>query len=84
MSEKVGESIGLSVINRIHDLHEADWDRIPIHSGIRGFQTFDFKSTLPMSASDGKTLVQTETKGTLIDDASEINANVRTLADKAR
>ena len=27
--ERIGEAAALSVVGQIHDLHEADWDRIP-------------------------------------------------------
>lgn len=58
--EHVGESIGLSVINRIHGLTEADWDRIP-ESGKR--PTFDFD--IPM-ASNGVDFIQVENKGSCV------------------
>jgi len=65
ITEYVGESIGLAVINRIHNLTEADWDRIPEHGGPRGFPTPDYQV-----ASDGKTIIQLEAKGSVVNDNS--------------
>ena len=56
--EHVGEAIGLSVINRIYGLTEADWKPIDQQWGPRAKPTFDFQI-----ASDGESFVQLETKG---------------------
>lgn len=56
--EHVGESIGLSVVNRIHGLNEADWDYIPTKPGRHGIKTLDYQV-----ASDGTNVVQAENKG---------------------
>lgn len=61
--EHIGESVGLSVVNRIHGLTEADWDYIPTKPGRRGRKTLDFQV-----ASDGSSIVQVETKGSTIVD----------------
>jgi len=60
ITERVGESIGLSVVNRIHNISEADWDRIP---ETKGFKVFDYQV-----ASDGTLIIQVETKGSSVDD----------------
>ncbi|MDW7773163.1 MAG: hypothetical protein SCH71_09775 [Desulfobulbaceae bacterium] len=65
ITERVGESIGLSVINRLHELTEADWDKIPEHPGRSGISTFDYQV-----ASDGKNIVQLETKGSCVSNNS--------------
>lgn len=65
ITERVGESIGLSVINRIHDLSEADWDRIPDEGGRYAQKVFDYEF-----ASDGKSIVQLEAKGSSTDNNS--------------
>ena len=61
ITERVGESIGLSVINRIHNLTAADWDRIES----MGLKVFDYGI-----ASDGKVIVQVETKGSSVNNNS--------------
>jgi hypothetical protein len=63
VTEKVGEAIGLAVVNRIHQLTAADWDRIPPIGGRRAPPIFDYQI-----ASDGKNLVQIEAKGSCVDD----------------
>lgn len=59
ITERIGESIGLSVINRIHNLTAADWDRIERRVG---HKVFDYEI-----ASDGATIIQVETKGSSTD-----------------
>ena len=61
ISEHIGEAIGLSVINRVHGLTEADWSSIPISRGRGATKSFDFQI-----ASDGKTFVQVENKGSSV------------------
>lgn len=63
VSEHVGEAIGLSVMNRIHGLTEADWAPIPEQRGRNAKPSFDFQI-----ASDGKRFVQLETKGSSVAD----------------
>lgn len=58
VSEHVGEAIGLSVMNRIHGLTEADWAPITEQRGRNAKPSFDFQI-----ASDGRQFVQVETKG---------------------
>jgi hypothetical protein len=58
ITERIGESIGLSVMNRIHDISEADWDRIKRGKGVR---IFDYAI-----ASDGTSIIQVEAKGSSI------------------
>ncbi len=62
ITERVGESIGMSVLNRIHNLSEADWGRIPSKGGPYAPQVFDYQI-----ASDGTAIVQLEAKGSSID-----------------
>lgn len=63
VSEHVGEAIGLSVMNRIHGLTEADWTTIPEEQGRNARPSFDFQI-----ASDGIQFVQVETKGSSVTD----------------
>lgn len=65
ITEHVGEAIGLSVVNRIHDLTEADWTPIPQESGPNAHKTLDYEFDL---ASDGNVLVQVENKGSAVKD----------------
>jgi hypothetical protein len=78
ITEHVGESIGLSVVNRIHDLTEADWDTIPRVPGRRGQPSFDYSQmAMPNVGSDGELVVQLEAKGTSVPRSGEHHANVR-------
>lgn len=61
VTERVGEAIGLSVVNRIHGLTEADWGRVPSRGGARARPSLDFEV-----GSDGHHLVQVETKGSYV------------------
>jgi hypothetical protein len=63
VSEHIGEAIGLSVVNRIHNLHEADWMPIPEQRGYSAAPVLDFGL-----ASDGIGSVQVENKGSATDD----------------
>ncbi|WP_143195274.1 hypothetical protein [Archangium sp. Cb G35] len=82
--ERIGESIALSVVNRIHKLHEADWDKIPEHRGRSGFPTFDYRTTVPDIASDGKFVIQAEAKGTAVNNTAEKTASARAQFNKAK
>lgn len=64
----IGESIGLSIVSRFHDLIEADW--IPIPEG--KFRTFDYQIT-----STGDKIIQVEAKGTSVEDNRQKSKNVR-------
>lgn len=68
LTEHVGESVALSVVNRIHDLIEADW--LPIEEGPKG-RTFDFEC-----GSNGAKIIQVEAKGCVVDDNSVKSAAV--------
>lgn len=70
-TERVGESIGLSVISEIHGLTAADWDRVPEQPGRSGVRTFDYRI-----ASDTKNIIQVETKGTSFRDGNDRSATV--------
>lgn len=59
-SERFGEAIGLSVVSRLHGLHEGDWSRIPETNKRK---TFDFKRPI---ASDGRQFVLLEAKGSSV------------------
>lgn len=59
--EHLGEAVALAVVNRIHGLTEADWDRIPANRGYGA--SFDY-SHGDKQASDGEQPIQVEAKGT--------------------
>ncbi|MDP9993837.1 hypothetical protein J2W28_004461 [Variovorax boronicumulans] len=61
ITEHVGESISLSVISRLFGLNEADWAPLPSLGGKGALPSFDFSI-----ASDGKTIVQVESKGSAV------------------
>lgn len=62
-SERIGESIGISVVNHIHGLTMADWTPIPVTNVSK---TFDYSY-----ASDLKTVIEIETKGSSVSDNSK-------------
>lgn len=64
ITENIGESIGLSVVNKIHGLTGADWGRIPEKGGRRAPKVFDYQHA--QAASDGKMIIQIETKGSSV------------------
>lgn len=60
--ERIGEAVGLSVINELHGIDGADWDRIATAMNPatkRQHPIFDYQI-----ASDGTNLIQVELKGT--------------------
>jgi hypothetical protein len=59
VTQYIGESIGLSIANRIHDLTEADWIAIP--ETTKG-KTLDYEY-----ASDGARIIKLEAKGSVVD-----------------
>ncbi len=61
ITEYIGESIGLSVVNRIHGLTEADWSRINPKHGVTDSPRFDYQF-----ASDGISVIQVENKGSSV------------------
>ncbi|GAB1843872.1 hypothetical protein MyNCGM152_46410 [Achromobacter xylosoxidans] len=64
-AERIGESVGLSVISRLHGMTNADWTRLDTLPGVNGFKTFDFQI-----GSDGIRIIQVETKGSFVDDCT--------------
>jgi hypothetical protein len=72
VSEHIGEAIGLAVMNRIHDLTQADWMPLPHQGGRQAAPSFDYQI-----ASDGKHFVQVETKGSSVVDNRELTTAVR-------
>ena len=67
ITERIGESIGLSVVGSIHGLTAADWERIQIGS----YPSFDYQL-----ASDGKDVIQMEAKGSAAKDNSAKTSSV--------
>ncbi|BAH74623.1 hypothetical protein [Solidesulfovibrio magneticus] len=68
MTERIGEGIGLSVVNKIHGLTGADWRKIPEQNK---FKTLDYEI-----ASDGNNIIQIETKGNCSNDNTEKNSSI--------
>lgn len=69
--ERVGVSISLCIVNKIHCLHEADWKKIHEQRGWNSNPTLDFEI-----ASDGNRYIQVECKGSSIEDNRLKNSNV--------
>lgn len=57
-TEHLGEAGGLAVTNRIHNLNEADWVKIPVITGPKGRKTLDWGYS-----SDGTNFIEVEAKG---------------------
>ncbi|HBL31358.1 MAG TPA: hypothetical protein DD490_31410 [Acidobacteria bacterium] len=68
VSQHTGEAIGLSVVNRIHRLTEADWTPIPRQQT----KSLDFQL-----ASDGERFIQVENKGSSVPDNRKLDERVR-------
>jgi hypothetical protein len=66
MADNVGESIGLSVVSRLHGLTDADWTRLDTLPGVNGAPSFDFQI-----ASNGTCIIQVETKGSFVDNCTK-------------
>ncbi len=74
ITERIGVSLGLNVINKLHDLTEADWAITPnIYKD--GKRTKDFDYHIEM-ASDGKRFIQVENKGSINDDNTKKSPSV--------
>ncbi len=68
ITEHIGESIGLSLVNSLHGLTAADWTKIPEDNKI---STFDYQI-----ASDGERIIQLEAKGSASFDNTEKTTSV--------
>lgn len=64
-TERLGVGLGLSVVNKIESLTQADWELIPTVAGPGGHPTFDYQIAV---ASTGSNFIQAENKGCLIAD----------------
>lgn len=73
ISEHIGESVGLSIVSRIHGLTSADWDLIEPKQGPGAPPTFDYQI-----ASDGAQFIQAENKGSSVSDNNKLSPAVRT------
>lgn len=78
ISEKIGEAIGLSVINKIHGLTAADWGKIPEQNK---YKTLDYEL-----ASDKHNIIQVETKGSCNDNneykCPSVSQHKKSIEDK--
>ncbi|OOG77145.1 hypothetical protein [Algoriphagus sp. A40] len=72
-TERIGVSLGLCLLNKIHNLTAADWKKIPTVPGRNGHPTFDFD--LPI-ASTGNNFIQGENKGSAVTDNSIQNNSI--------
>tara|TARA_R110001592_G_scaffold41744_2_gene136080 strand:- start:2842 stop:4092 length:1251 start_codon:yes stop_codon:yes gene_type:complete len=73
LTERVGIALGLCVVNQIHGLTQADWEKIPEAPGRGGHPTFDFE--IPV-ASTGSNFIQAENKGSAVQDNSDQRGTV--------
>jgi hypothetical protein len=74
--ERIGEAGALCLAGQIHDLHEADWQRIPIRPGPHGMPSFDYQYDQP-TASDGTNVIQVEAKGSAVPDTSVLTDSAK-------
>jgi hypothetical protein len=72
-TERIGVSLGLCVMNKIHGFTAADWEKIPETRGRSGNPTFDFEIQI---ASTGANFIQAENKGAIIVDNSVQNGSI--------
>lgn len=84
-TERIGVSLGLCLLNKIHNLTAADWKKIPTAPGRNGHPTFDFD--IPI-ASTGNNFIQGENKGSAVADNSiqtnSIEAHYSSIIRKKR
>lgn len=66
ITERIGVSLGINIINKFHGLTEADWAITP-NTSIDGKRVKDFDYEIAM-ASDGIKFIQVENKGTVNND----------------
>lgn len=71
ITERVGESISLSVVSRLFGLNEADWTPLPSLGGKGAPPSFDFEI-----ASDGEMIVQVESKGSAVENNARKEGSV--------
>ncbi len=76
ITERIGEAIALSAAGQIHNIHDADWDRLPEYRGRGAFSTFDYERQV-LSASDGNLVVQVEAKGTSPQNNNRLAMNIK-------
>lgn len=74
-TESSGIAASLLLMNRIYDLHEADWQRIPITRK----KSLDFEL-----ASNGTEYIQVEAKGTVFDDGQHPKASSQKSSIEAK
>ncbi len=61
ITERIGESVGMCVINALHGLTAADWNHVPEQPGVGGVKTPDYEL-----AADEKFIIQLEAKGSSV------------------
>jgi len=77
ITERIGESISLSVMNRIHGMTEADWGKIPERRGSGAYPVFDYSHPVDSNTgSDGQFIVQVESKGSSVEDNRRITSSI--------
>lgn len=74
ITERIGVALGLCIVNKIHGLTQADWEKIPEAPSRGGHPTFDFE--IPI-ASTGSNFIQVENKGAAVQDNSGKTGTVR-------
>ena len=74
LTERLGVSLGLNIVNQFHGLSEADWaitsDK---YKNGKRLKDFDYEISI---ASDGEKFIQVENKGSVCDDNTKKNSSV--------
>lgn len=79
--ERIGVAGSLCIVNKIHELTEADWECVPEQGGKKAQMTTDYKM-----ASDGSKFVFVESKGSALENnklkKSTISQHKKSIEDK--
>ena len=82
-TERIGVSLGLCLMNKIHSLTAADWKKIPTAPGRNGHPTFDYEFPI---ASTGTRFIQSENKGSAVENnavkSGTVNRHYNSIIEK--
>lgn len=84
LTERVGVTLGLNVVNEIHGLTEADWEITEDRYNEDGERKKDFDYQYSI-ASDGEKFIQVENKGNVAENNTEkssVSAKKKSIKDK--
>jgi hypothetical protein len=77
---RLGEAVGVSVMNQIHNVTSLDWIALPERKGVpKGLKPMDYRNTF---GSDGKQAIQLECKGSFLPEG-DLKAKLPTVSNHA-